>query len=59
MMRPQVPWSQFQLPPETLPSTKSSYADELETTLEQVAAVVRQDTENKRYVRSFSDKAVG
>ncbi|PWN30868.1 hypothetical protein BDZ90DRAFT_248516, partial [Jaminaea rosea] len=35
---------------------KSSYVDEVRTSLESVAVVVRQDVENKRYVRSWCDR---
>lgn len=37
---------------------KSQYVDEVRSNLESVAVVVRQDVENKRYVRSWCDKTV-
>lgn len=49
-----MPWSQV-----GHVSGKSPYVDEVASALEQVAVVVRQDVENKRFVRSFCDKAVG
>ena len=53
MLRPSAPWSQLRQI-----TGKSSYVVELESVLEQVGVVIRQETENKRYVRSWCDKVV-
>ena len=53
MLRPAVAWSQ-QRPG----SGKSQYVMDLASLLEQIGVVVRQDVENKRYVRSWCDKVV-
>ena len=37
---------------------KSEYTDDLASALEAVAVVVRQDVENKRYLRNWCDKVV-
>ncbi|PWZ02161.1 hypothetical protein BCV70DRAFT_198444 [Testicularia cyperi] len=55
MLRPAVPWSSLQQVHE---SVKSQYMVDLSSLLEQVGVVVRQDVENKRYVRSWCDKVV-
>jgi hypothetical protein len=54
MLRPPIPWSQLDEA-----SGKSQYVDDVAGALEHVAVVVRQELENKRYVRSWSDKVVG
>ncbi|KDN51377.1 hypothetical protein K437DRAFT_254784 [Tilletiaria anomala UBC 951] len=54
MLRPPQGWAARD---ETI--EKSSYIDDVASALEQVAVIVRQDVENKRYVRMWSDKAVG
>jgi hypothetical protein len=54
MLRPAVPWSSLEYV-----SSKSAYVDEFASALEHVAVVVRQDIENKRYVRNWCDKVVG
>lgn len=54
MLRPPIPWSQLDQA-----SGKSQYVDDVAGALEHVAVVVRQELENKRYVRSWSDKVVG
>ncbi|GAC71323.1 late Golgi protein sorting complex, subunit Vps53 [Moesziomyces antarcticus T-34] len=63
MLRPAVPWSQIQ--PRTdrahetgAASANSQYVTDLASLLEQIGVVVRQDVENKRYVRSWCDKVV-
>ncbi|SNX84704.1 related to VPS53 - subunit of VP51-54 complex, required for protein sorting [Melanopsichium pennsylvanicum] len=57
MLRPAVPWSQLQ--PRSGNSSKSQYVIDMASLLEQIGVVVRQDVENKRYVRSWCDKVVG
>ncbi|GAC92985.1 hypothetical protein PHSY_000545 [Pseudozyma hubeiensis SY62] len=59
MLRPVVAWSQVQ--PRSGPTTasKSQYVMDMASLLEQIGVVVRQDVENKRYVRSWCDKVVG
>ncbi|PWN41583.1 hypothetical protein IE81DRAFT_291583, partial [Ceraceosorus guamensis] len=54
MFRPNNPWSTL-----VEASGKSPYVDELASSLEHVAVVVRLELENKRFVRSWCDKAVG
>lgn len=54
MLRPTIPWSSIEYV-----TNKSSYVDEFASALEHVAVVVRQDLENKRYVRNWCDKVVG
>lgn len=54
MLRPPQGWAQGD---EVL--EKSNYVDDLASALEQVAVIIRQDVENKRYVRMWSDRAVG
>lgn len=53
MMRPAVPWSQL-----GEVHGKSDYTDDLAAALEAVAVVIRQDVENKRYLRNWCDKVV-
>ncbi|WFD18657.1 Vacuolar protein sorting-associated protein 53 [Malassezia caprae] len=53
LLRPDVPWTQR----ETV-DDKSPWVDLLASGLESVAVVVRHHVENKRYVRSWCDKAV-
>ena len=53
MLRPPPGWGR-----DEQPEDKSPYVDDVASTLEQIAVVVRQDVENKRYVRMWSDKAV-
>lgn len=59
MLRPAVPWSQLQPRSQGGGSGKSQYVMDMASLLEQVGVVVRQDVENKRYVRSWCDKVVG
>lgn len=54
MLRPAVPWSSLEYV-----SGKSGYVDEFASALEHVAVVVRQDVENKRFIRNWCDKVVG
>lgn len=53
MMRPAIPWSQL-----VEIHGKSEYTDDLAAALEAVAVVIRQDVENKRYLRNWCDKVV-
>ncbi|CAO1635403.1 unnamed protein product [Sympodiomycopsis kandeliae] len=53
MMRPTIPWSQV-----VEVHGKSEYTDDLASGLEAVAVIIRQDVQNKRYVRSWCDKVV-
>lgn len=53
LLRPDVPWTQREAVDE-----KSPWVDLLASGLESVAVVVRHHVENKRYVRSWCDKAV-
>ncbi|PWN47993.1 hypothetical protein IE53DRAFT_389841 [Violaceomyces palustris] len=54
MIRPPVPWSQVKQV-----TGKSAYVDDFSSVLEQIAVVIRQEVENKRFVRSWCDKVVG
>ena len=54
MLRPDVPWAQREDVDE-----KSACMDTLASALEQVGVIVRHEVENKRFVRSWCDKAVG
>ncbi|CCF49657.1 hypothetical protein NDA11_001152 [Ustilago hordei] len=54
MLRPAIPWSQLQ--PRS--GAKLQYVMDMASLLEQIGVVVRQDVENKRYVRSWCDKVV-
>lgn len=54
MLRPAIPWTSIEYV-----TNKSSYVDEFASALEHVAVVVRQDLENKRYIRNWCDKVVG
>ncbi|TKY86444.1 hypothetical protein EX895_004593 [Sporisorium graminicola] len=58
MLRPAVPWSQLQPRSNGVGSSKSQYVMDMASLLEQIGVVVRQDVENKRYVRSWCDKVV-
>jgi hypothetical protein len=51
MLRPSIPWHQL-----TEVRGKSEYLDDLNSALEAFAVIVRQDIENKRYIRSWADK---
>ena len=53
LVRPEQPWAQL----ETL-SEKSAWVDQLASALEGVGVVVRQEVDNKRYVRGWCDRAV-
>ncbi|WFD22244.1 Vacuolar protein sorting-associated protein 53 [Malassezia equina] len=53
LLRPEVPWTQREHVDD-----KSPWVDLLASGLESVAVVVRHHVENKRYVRSWCDKAV-
>ncbi|SJX62260.1 related to VPS53-subunit of VP51-54 complex, required for protein sorting [Sporisorium reilianum f. sp. reilianum] len=61
MLRPAVPWSQLQPRSNGVgsSSSKSQYVMDMASLLEQIGVVVRQDVENKRYVRSWCDRVVG
>ncbi|WFD00890.1 Vacuolar protein sorting-associated protein 53 [Malassezia yamatoensis] len=54
MLRPEVPWAQLDYVMD-----KSPYIDTLASVMEQIAVIVRHEVENKRFVRSWCDKAVG
>ncbi|KAJ1683060.1 hypothetical protein LUZ63_021721 [Rhynchospora breviuscula] len=64
MLRPAVPWSQIQPRTDRAHEARrrfpanSQYVTDLASLLEQIGVVVRQDVENKRYVRSWCDKVV-
>lgn len=59
MLRPAVAWSQLQPRSNALGGgSKSQYVVDMASLLEQIGVVVRQDVENKRYVRSWCDKVV-
>ncbi|CDU25724.1 related to VPS53-subunit of VP51-54 complex, required for protein sorting [Sporisorium scitamineum] len=60
MLRPAIPWSQLQPRSNAVggSSGKSQYVMDMASLLEQIGVVVRQDVENKRYVRSWCDKIV-
>lgn len=52
LVRPERPWTQL----DTL-ADKSPWVDQLAAALESVGAVVREELDNKRYVRSWCDRA--
>ncbi|PKI83582.1 Vps53p [Malassezia vespertilionis] len=54
LVRPETPWGQH-----VAVVDKSPWVDTLASALESIAVLVRQEVENKRYVRSWCDKAVG
>lgn len=58
MLRPAVPWNQLQPRSSGAGGNKSQYVMDMASLLEQIGVVVRQDVENKRYVRSWCDKVV-
>lgn len=60
MLRPAVPWSQIQPRGNGAGGSggKSQYVADMASLLEQIGVVIRQDVENKRYVRSWCDKIV-
>lgn len=61
MLRPAVPWSQLQPRANGISASaagKSQYVMDMASLLEQIGVVVRQDVENKRYVRSWCDRVV-
>lgn len=52
MLRPESPWAQHEHLGE-----KSAYVDGLASGMEQVGVIVRHEVENKRFLRSWCDKA--
>ena len=58
MLRPAVPWNQLQPRSNGGGTARSQYMMDMASLLEQIGVVVRQDVENKRYVRSWCDKIV-
>ena len=52
LVRPERPWTQLESLVE-----KSAWVDQLASALETVGAVVREEIDNKRYVRSWCDRA--